>query len=125
MTPGILSASSISGTNVRNPRGESIGDVKDLMIDWKNGKVVYAVLSFGGFLGIGEKLFAIPIEKFEFKSPDGEEFGVLDIDKAHLENAPGFDNDNWPANADYSFIDTVYSHYGYEPYSTRYPGTFR
>ncbi|MDY0342563.1 MAG: PRC-barrel domain-containing protein [Lentimicrobium sp.] len=125
MTTRVLSASSLSGTKVRNPLGESIGDVKDLMVDWKNGKVVYAVLSFGGFLGIGDKLFAIPIESFDFKSPDGEEFAVLDIDKAKLENAPGFDKDNWPQNADYSFIDSVYSHYGYEPYSSRFPDTFR
>ena len=125
MTPRLLSASSLNGTNVRNLQGENIGDIKDLMIDWKNGKVVYAVLSFGGFLGLGDKLFAIPLESFTFESPEHNEFAVLDISKEKLENAPGFDKDVWPQNANFTFIDSVYSHYGYEPYSSKFPNTFK
>jgi sporulation protein YlmC with PRC-barrel domain len=125
MTPRLLSSSSLSGTNVRNLQGENIGDIKDLMIDWKNGKVVYAVLSFGGFLGLGDKLFAIPLESFTFESPNNNEYAVLDVNKEKLENAPGFDKDVWPQNADYTFIDSVYSHYGYEPYSRHFPDTFK
>ncbi len=121
MTPKVLSASSIKGTTVRSLTDEDVGNIKDLMIDWENGSVAYAVLSFGGFLGLGEKLFAIPLESFKFENLDGYECAVIDINKEKLENAPGFDSDNWPVDADYTFIDSVYSHYGYDSYSRRYP----
>jgi sporulation protein YlmC with PRC-barrel domain len=120
-TPRVLSASSIKGTTVRNLQNEDIGKIKDLMIDWQNGSIAYAVLTFGGFLGMGEKLFAIPLESFKFENYDGFETAVLDINKEKLENAPGFDNDHWPSSADNSFIDSVYAHYGYDSYSNRYP----
>ncbi len=110
-TPRLLSSSSITGTDVKNPSGENIGEIKDLMIDWSSGKVAYAVLSFGGFLGMGDKLFAIPLEAFEFDTADSNDRIVLDADKDSLENAPGFDKDNWPNSADNDFTRKVYSHY--------------
>ena len=115
MTPVVLSSSSINGTNVYNSQGESLGEIKDLMINTSNGMISYAVLSFGGFLGLGDKYFAIPWESFSIDT--AEERFVLNISKEKLENAPGFDKDNWPSDAQY--IDSVYSHYGYAPYSTR------
>lgn len=121
MTPNLLSSSTIAGTNVTNANGEDIGEIKDLMIDWENGTVAYAVLSFGGFLGFGEKLFAIPMEAFEFNAGTSNRI-VLNVDKEVLEDAPGFDKDNWPQSPDSAFIDSVYTHYGYEPYSSRYTG---
>jgi sporulation protein YlmC with PRC-barrel domain len=121
MTPRVLSASSLKGTTVRNLSDEDIGKIKDLMIDWENGSVAYAVLSFGGFLGLGEKLFAVPLESLKFDKRDGNEVAIIDINKEKLENAPGFDPDNWPQDADYTFIDSVYAHYGYDSYSRRYP----
>ena len=106
-----LSSTSLVGTTVRNREGETLGDLKDLMVDLTNGRVEYAVLDFGGFLGIGNKLFAVPLEAFR---PDTvEEQLVLDIDKARLENAPGFDSDNWPNAADDSFTEQVYAYYGH------------
>ncbi|MBS0001226.1 MAG: PRC-barrel domain-containing protein [Cyclobacteriaceae bacterium] len=122
MTPNLLSATSIEGTSVKNPQGEKIGDIKDLMIDWRDGSVAYAVMSFGGFLGFGEKLFAIPLEAFNFDTSDKEGRIILDIDKETIEDAPGFDRDNWPQHPDYDFIDRVHTHYGYDPYSTRHSG---
>ena len=56
----VLSSSTLTGDSVRNPEGEDLGDIKDLMIDTASGNVEYAVLSFGGFLGLGDKLFALP-----------------------------------------------------------------
>lgn len=109
MTPKILSASTISGQNVYNLNDESIGDIKDLMIDPNNAEVVYAVLAFGGFMGIGSKLFAIPLEALQFS--DKDDTIRLDVDKEKLENAPSFDEDNWPLTADDKFVDSVYSHY--------------
>ena len=105
-----LSTSTLTGTDVRNREGETLGDIKDFMIDLQSGRVQYAVLDFGGFLGIGDKYFAVPLEAF--RSDTKSEKLVLDVDKAVLENAPGFPKDNWPSTADDSFIESVYTHYG-------------
>lgn len=110
MKSNILSSSSITGHNVYNMKDENIGDIKDLMIDPNNAEVVYAVLSFGGFMGIGNKLFAIPLEALQFN--DKEDTIRLDVSKEKLENAPSFDEDNWPTTADNKFRDSVYNHYG-------------
>ncbi|WP_217447641.1 PRC-barrel domain-containing protein [Maribellus comscasis] len=88
MTPKVLSASSIKSTSVENNAGEDLGKIKDLMIDWENGSVAYAVVSFGGFLGLGEKLFAIPLESFKFESYDGKERAILNVTREQLEDAP-------------------------------------
>jgi sporulation protein YlmC with PRC-barrel domain len=114
MTPRLLSATSMKGTNVKNPSGEDIGEIQDLMIDWNNASISYAVLSFGGFLGMGDKYFAIPIEAFEFDAADTEGRIILNVDKERLEDAPGFDKDNWPMHADSDFVNSVYSFYGVE-----------
>lgn len=112
MTPRLLSSSSICDSDVKNSEGESIGEIKDLMINWKDGSVSYAVLSFGGLLGMGDKLFAVPLEAFDFGAGDSDHV-VLNVSKETLENAPGFYKDNWPQQHDQQFLDSVYSHYGY------------
>ena len=56
----VLSASTMIGDKVVNGGGESLGDIKELMVDVQEGRIAYAVLSFGGFMGMGDKLFAIP-----------------------------------------------------------------
>lgn len=112
MNSRILSASTITGQNVYNLQDENIGDIKDLMIDLNNSEIAYAVISFGGFMGIGNKLFAMPLKAFQFS--DHDKTIRLDISKEKLENAPSFDKDNWPKTDDNEFVDSVYSHYGYE-----------
>lgn len=112
MKPNILSATTITGSKVQNLEGKNIGDIQDLMIELETGNIVYAVLSFGGFLGIGDKYFAIPLEALQFSAKD--DTIILDVDKETLKDAPGFDKDNWPLTADQDFIDSVYHHYGYE-----------
>ncbi len=109
-----LSASSINGTEVVNLQGESLGDIKDIVIDTNSGRINYAVLSFGGFLGIGDKYFAMPWEAFTINQED-EKF-MLNVDKEKLEDAPGFDKDNWPTNSNHDYLTSVYKHYGYQPY---------
>lgn len=104
-----LSATSINGNSVRNAKGDDLGNVEDLMIDMKSGDVSYAVLSFGGFLGIGDKLFAVPLEAMRVDT-DNESF-VLDETKERLENAPGFDKDNWPKTANADWDREVRSYY--------------
>jgi hypothetical protein len=78
------------------------------------GRVAYAVLSFGGILKMGNKLFAIPWQALGIDSQN-KQF-ILNVDKTRLENATGFDKDNWPDMANPTFGTTVYQHYGYKPY---------
>lgn len=111
-----LSASTIIGDDVRNPAGEDLGNVEEIMLDVNDGRIAYAVLSFGGFLGLGDKYFAIP---WDALTVDTEEHAlILDMDKETLENAPGFDKDNWPktSNGDSQWLVEVYDYYGYRPY---------
>ena len=104
----------IIGGKVVNPQDESIGKIEDIVIDATAGRIAYAVLSFGGFLGVGNKYFAIPWNAFRFNLADKK--AVLNLDKKLLENAPGFDKDAWPNFSDATFGSTIYRHYGYTPY---------
>jgi len=110
----VLSASTLAGDRVRNSAGEDLGKIEDLMIDVQDGRVAYAVLSFGGFLGIGDKLFAVPWNALTVN--EQEKVFVLDVDRQTLENAPGFDKDNWPDMADPSWGQQIHGHYGQKPY---------
>jgi len=93
-------ASAIEGMVVRNEKGEDLGKVKDLVIDLQSGKVVYAALDFGGFIGIGDKLFAVPWKAFKCETNGKIQQLVLEIPKEKLKNAPGFDKKNWPVSGD-------------------------
>jgi len=113
-TRRVMSAGTLAGDRVRNSAGEDLGKIEEIMLDVSSGRVAYAVLSFGGFLGMGNKLFAIPWQALTLD--EGEHEFILDVDKATLENAPGFDKDNWPNMADPQWGSQVFSHYGYKPY---------
>jgi len=108
-----LSASTLIGDQVRNTQGEDLGQIEDLMIDLTDGCVSYAVLSFGGMLGIGNKLFAVPWEALSLDQR--EKVFILDVDKQRLEQAPGFDKNNWPDMGDRSWQVDVYRFYGHTP----------
>lgn len=110
----VLSASTLMGNKVYNLEGEKLGDIKDVMLDVDLGRVAYAVLSFGGFLGMGDKLFAIPFEAFRV-DPSNDRI-VLNVPKEKLENAPGFDKDHWPSTGDRTWAAGIHRHYGYRPY---------
>jgi len=109
-----VKASSIIGTDVVNPNGDDLGDIKEVVIDPHTGKVAYAVVSFGGFLSVGEKLFAIPFSAFKYNNAKNEY--VLDISKERLEAAPGFDADKWPSMAEEKWNRDVYKYYERPPY---------
>ena len=109
-----VKASSIIGTSVVNPKGDSLGDIKEVVIDPRTGKVAYAVVSFGGFLSMGEKLFAIPFSSFEYNV--AKSHYVLDVSKERLEAAPGFNPDAWPSMADEKWNRDVYKYYQRPPY---------
>lgn len=106
----VLSASSLASDDVYNPKGEKLGSIKELMLDIQSGKVCYAVLSFGGFLSLGEKLFAVPWSALTVDTENKRL--VMDTDEERLENAPGFDADNWPNMADATWEKTVHGYYG-------------
>jgi sporulation protein YlmC with PRC-barrel domain len=93
-------SSTIVGMEVRNTKGEKLGTINDLVIDLHSNRIRYAALSVGGFLGLGDKLFAIPMDVMQFKYGEEERYFLLDADKQRLENAPGFDKDNWPTQGD-------------------------
>jgi len=102
-------ASELIGTKVENPNGDNLGQIEDVVLDTNNGRVAYAVLSFGGFLGIGDKLFAIPWQALR-ENPE-KKICLLAVDKETLKSAPGFDKKNWPNMADaqwQSQIETFY-----------------
>lgn len=110
----VLSASTLAGDSVRNSAGEDLGKVDEIMIDLQSGKVAYAVLSFGGVLGMGNKLFAVPWSAL--KVDEDDKCFILDADKKTLENAPGFAKDNWPDMADKAWRSEVYDYYDATPY---------
>jgi sporulation protein YlmC with PRC-barrel domain len=110
----VLSASTLEGDTVRNSAGDDLGKVDEIMIDIPSGRVAYAVLSFGGFLKMGNKLFAVPWDALQVD--EDEKCFILDVPKSTLESAPGFDKDNWPDMSDASFGSQVYQHYGISPY---------
>ena len=112
--PYVESASSIMGCKVKNLDGEDLGKIEELMIDIDYGTVAYAVLSFGGFLGVGDKLFAVPWKAFG-QSAEENEF-ILRCDRDTLKSAPGFDKHNWPQISDRSWGIAIYGHYKVEPY---------
>lgn len=89
-----LTALTVIGDTVYNNADEKLGDVKDLMLNLDDGKIEYLVIEFGGFLGIGEKFFAVPFSVLKLDT--GRHAFILDQDKEVLENAPGFDKDHWP-----------------------------
>jgi len=113
-TPTTVSASKVIGEPVINLKNEDIGKIHELVIDCESGVLAYAVLSFGGFLGMGNKLFAIPWKALEL-SPTERKL-ILNVDKEKLKNAPGFDKENWPDFTDRSWGKTVHDYYGYDTY---------
>ena len=104
-----LSAETIQGEKVVNAQDENLGHIEDIMLDVETGRVAYAVLSFGGFLGVGDKLFAVPWQALQLDR-ENQRF-ILDADKERLENAPGFDKDHWPDSADQEFLTSIYDYY--------------
>jgi hypothetical protein len=108
--PLILAASALIGDEVMNPAGEDLGHIKELMIDLRSGRVAYAVLSFGGILGVGDKLFAVPWSGMRLNHQN--KVFILDVSKQRLEQAPGFDKDHWPDMADSSWSDAIDHYYG-------------
>jgi sporulation protein YlmC with PRC-barrel domain len=108
--PALMGADTLIGNDVYNAADESLGTIKELMIEMSTGKINYAVLSFGGFLGLGDRLFAVPWQALKLDT-ENKRF-VLNVSKEQLKNAPGFDKDHWPAMADATWATGVHNFYG-------------
>ena len=118
--PMVLSTSSLNGTAITNSAAEDLGEIEDIMIDLEGGEIAYAVVKFGGFLGMGEKLFAVPWDALTLSIHD--EKAILQVSKERLQEAEGFDKDDWPDMADRQWSQRVHDFYGTQPYwSTRRP----
>lgn len=112
--PEVMAAATLVGDRVVNTRGDDLGEVHDIMLDVPSGRIAYAVLSFGGMMGIGDKLFAIPWSALTLDA-DRRCF-VLDIERERLEHAPGFDKHHWPSMADPGWATEVHAFYERPPY---------
>lgn len=110
----LMGADTLIGNDVYNHKEEDLGDIKEIMLDIRSGRISYAVLSFGGFMGVGEKLFAVPWSTLTLDTTN-KRF-ILKIDKEQLKDAPGFDADKWPDMADPVWNNTIHSYYGTKPH---------
>ena len=110
--PALMGADTLMGNDVYNNDGEDLGDIKEFMIDMASGKLAYAVLSFGGMLGLGDKLFAVPWSALQLDT-ENKRF-TLNVPKESLKDAPGFDKDHWPSMADQTWAKDVHNFYGTE-----------
>jgi len=112
--PALMGADTLLGNDVYNRDDEDLGDIEEFMIDMASGKIAYAVLSFGGVMGLGDKLFAVPWAALTLDTVN-KRF-TLDVPKERLSEAPGFDKSNWPAMSDKTWAGGVHKFYG-TPYS--------
>ncbi|HEJ83024.1 MAG TPA: PRC-barrel domain containing protein, partial [Desulfobacteraceae bacterium] len=88
----------IVGSGVRNMQGQDLGTVEDIVVDIDTGRILYAVMNFGGFLGIGEKLFPVPWHSLAPLPSEGVFY--LDVSKEKLQDAPAYEKDNLPDMGD-------------------------
>lgn len=113
--PALMGANTLLGNGVYNQQGEDLGDIREIMIDMATGRVAYAVLSFGGVLGLGDKLFAVPWAALTLDT-EAKRF-MLNASKDALKDAPGFDEDHWPSMSDKTWAGGLHKFYGM-PYAT-------
>jgi sporulation protein YlmC with PRC-barrel domain len=109
-----IATSALKGARVRNFAGEDLGKVDDLILDLHSGRTTYVVISLGGFLGIGDRLYAVPWELFSVRRGEPQLF--VDLDKAVLADAPSFDRARWPDMSEETWIQDIQLHYAQKPY---------
>ena len=112
--PQVMAADTLTGDEVRNTSNEKLGEIADIMLDVPRGRVAYAVMKSGGFLGMGSKLFAIPWSALQLDTAN--KCFRLDVAKDRFDEAPGFDKDHWPSMADQRWAEDVHAFYGARPY---------
>jgi sporulation protein YlmC with PRC-barrel domain len=114
--------SQLIGQNIQNSQGESVGEINDLVMDANTGRLRYAAVTYGGFLGVGNKMFAVPFAAFQVKVDAdavrdrdvdaGDYVLVLNVTQQQLEGQQGFDEENWPNMADPNWSTDLDKRYG-------------
>ena len=110
----LIAADQVEGTAVYNRMGERLGTVHNVMIDKYTGQVAYAVMSFGGFLGIGENYHPLPWRVLTYDTRQGGY--VVDLDRGRLEGAPSYTSSSMPNWSDQSYRRRIDEYYGVPPY---------
>lgn len=108
-----ISAERVEGTDVYNTQGEHLGHIEDIILDKISGKVIYAVMAFGGFLGIGEKYHPLPWSLLKYD--EGKEGYVVPLDRSQLEGAPSYNRDELRFG-ERQWDQSVYNYYNAPPY---------
>ncbi|TWT75383.1 PRC-barrel domain-containing protein [Allorhodopirellula solitaria] len=119
-----IRVSQLIGYNIQNSQGESVGEIQDIVMNSRTGRVSYVAVTYGGFLGVGNKLFAVPFAALKVQV-DPDEVGdddideddytlVLDVTQEQLDGQQGFDEDNWPDMADRQWRADLDKRYGVE-----------
>jgi len=109
-TARLIAADKVEGTAVYNRAGDRLGSIENVMLDKLSGKVAYAVMSFGGFLGIGESYHPLPWRALDYDTR--QEGFVVDLDRSKLEGAPRYAAGEDPWSRDPSYGRSVYDYYG-------------
>jgi sporulation protein YlmC with PRC-barrel domain len=113
-THHVLAVSTQKGARVRNFAGEDLGKVDDFVVDFDSGRIAFVVVSVGGFLGIGDRLFAVPWELVSTRTDEHEFY--LDVEKQMLLDAPDFERNTWPDMGDPAWAARIHTHYAQKPY---------
>jgi len=108
--PRLMGADTLIGNDVYNRQDEDLGNIKEIMLDVRAGRISYAVLSYGGVMGLGGKLFAVPWDALTLDT-ENKRF-TLDVAKDRMDIAPGFDKDNWPNMSDQTWAKDIHTYYG-------------
>ena len=109
----VAQADTIIGMDVENAQGDNLGEIEDLMIDLQDGRIAYAGLGYGGWLGLGENMAAVPWQALKLNAAERE--FTLNVDKEKLRGAPSFARDQWPQALDRKWLSDVYAYYGAKP----------
>jgi sporulation protein YlmC with PRC-barrel domain len=112
--PRMVSFNSLNRDRVVNVNGENLGKIEDIMVDIETGRIPFAVLSTGGFLGGNARLYAVPWDALKYSMHD--KTFVLNITKETLANAPSFTKSHWPDLSSLDWLKQVYFYYGVQPY---------
>lgn len=115
--------STLTGMPVYNRDGKHIGKIEELVVNLEKGKIEYAALSFGGVLGLGDKLFAVPFSKLTLKYDETTPYFSLDVSKEALEKAPGFNKGAWPDVASSNWARELEEYYGETAHSGKVVAT--
>ena len=105
----VVNVNDVINLKVMNNQDQDLGKIEAIMLQKDSGKVAYVVLTYGGFLGMGNKLFAIPWNVFSYDA--SKDCLRLSLSEEKLKNSPGFDKNNWPDMSDHTWNSSIYSYY--------------